>query len=407
MKIFKFFITKIFLRKVVITSSVLLLLFLANYLVFIAARSNLSVLQGYKEIKRINQKGNFIANLNPDSDMDMGAFKKNDTQNVYNYLNNNFKYALFTDGFIVSLPNDYDMEVSFGYVNEEYYKLNPFEISQGKNLYFDYHFDSDIEIPVLIGKGLSKTYPLGSTIRIDDPVLEKPITLKVQGILKPNVYHSNFHALSSKQYYNFSVILPVNEEFIKNSNISFQLNGLFDIILLQTSKDKIEDLGKVIQDNLGLKFNFYTQQENYDYFNKYYFNSLKIIAIATTVLFLIITFLSVWNSLVSIRLMIKDFTINLFVGLSYSKLRKIFYGYYGILFFINLIALFFITAYSRYGNWLRKDASFVTYGLFGLIGMDWFALLVVLLSDIIIGIIIVEIMLWRIKKVPISLGVLQ
>ncbi|MBZ4666728.1 hypothetical protein [Mahella sp.] len=225
--------------------------------------------------------------------------------------------------------------------------------------------------------------------------------------MKQNEYHSNFYALSSKQYYNFSVILPVNEEFINNSSIDLQLNGLFDIILLQTSKDKIEDLSKVIQDNLGLKFNFYTQQENYDYFNEYYFSSLKIIAIVTTILLLIVTCLSVWSSLVSIRLMIKDFTINLLVGLSYSKLRKIFYGYYGILFFINLIVLFFITAYSRYGNWLRKDASFVTYGLFGLVGMDWFALLVVLISDIIIGIIIVEIMLWRIKKVPISLGVLQ
>lgn len=407
LKIFKFFITKIFLRKAMITLSVLLLLFLGNYLVFIAARSNLSVLQGYKEMKRINQEGTFIANLDPDSDMNMGAFEKNDTENVYDYLNNNFKYALFTDGFIVSLPNDYDMEVSFGYLNEEYYKLNQFEISQGKNLDFNYHFDNDTEIPVLIGKGLSKTYPLGSTIRIDDPVLQKPITLKVQGILKQNVYHSNFYALSSKQYYNFSVILPVNEEFIKNSNIDLQLHGLLDIVFFQTSKDKIEDLSQVIQDNLGLKFNFYTQQENYDYFNEYYFSSLKSIAIVITILLLIVTCISVWSSLVSIRLIIKDFTINLFVGLSYSKLRKIFYGYYGILFFINLIVLFFITAYTRYGNWLRKDASFVTYGLFGLVGMDWFALLVVLLSDIIIGIIIVEIMLWRIKKVPISLGVLQ
>lgn len=387
--------------------SVLLLLFLSNYLVFVAARSTSSTLQGYNEMKHINQEANFIANLDPDSDMNMSAFDKSDTQNVYDYLNNNFSYAFFTDGFIVSLPNAYDMDVSFGYLNEEYYKLNQFEISQGENLDFDYHFDNDIEIPVLIGKGLSKTYPLGSTIKIEDPVLQKPITLKVQGILKKNVYHSNFYALSSKQYYNFSVILPVNEEFVNNSNISLQFHGLLDVILLQTSKDKIVDLGEVIQENLGLKFNFYTQKENFEYFNEYYFSSLKFIIILTTVLILILTCLSVWSSLVSIRLMIKEFTINLFVGLSYSKLRKIFYGYYGILFFINSIVLFFITACSRYGNWIRKDASFSTYGLFGLIGMDWLALLVVLFFDIIIGIVIVEIMLWRIKKVPISLGVLQ
>lgn len=393
-----------------IVFSVLLLLFLSNYLIFIAAQSTVSTFQGYNEMKHLNQAGNYIANLDPDSDMNMGKIDKNDTQNVYDYLkNNNIRYALFTDGFIVSLPNAYDMEVSFAYLNEEYYKLNKqFEISQGKDLYFDYCFDNnDIKIPVLIGKGLSKTYPLGSTIKVEDPALQKQITLKVQGILKPNVYHSNLYSLSSKQYYNFSVVIPVNEAFLNNSSVGLQLQGLFDIILLQTSKNKIEGLHKVIQDKLGLKFNFYTQEENFEYFNKYYFSSLKIITVITVILTLILTCITIWSSLASIRLMIKDFTINLFVGLSYLKLRKIFYDYYGVLFFINLIVLFIITAYSRYGTWIRKDASFSTFGLFGVIGMDWLALLAVLFFDIIIGIIIVEIMLWRIKKVPISLGVLQ
>jgi len=409
LKIFKFFITKIFLRKLLIVFSVFLLLFLSDYLVFIAARSTVSTFQGYEEMKHLNQTGNYIANLDPNSDMNMGNIDKSDTQNVYDYLNdNNLSYALFTDGFIVSLPNDYDMKVSFAYLNEEYYKLNrQFEIAQGKDLDFDYSFDDDIEIPVLIGKGLSETYPLGSMIKIEDPVLQKQIILKVQGILKPNIYHSNFYSLSSKQYYNFSVVIPVNEDFLNNSNVGLQLQGLFDIILLQTSKNEIEGLRKVMQDRLGLKFNFYTQEENFEYFNKYYFSSLKIIAILTTILTLIIIGLTIWNSLASIRVMIKDFTINLFVGLSYSRLRKIFYGYYGILFFANLIVLFIITAYSRYGTWIRKDASFSTFGLFGVIGMDWLALGAVLFFDIIIGMIIVEIMLWRIKKVPISLGVLQ
>lgn len=392
-----------------IVFSVFLLLFLSDYLVFIAARSTVSTFQGYEEMKHLNQTGNYIANLDPNSDMNMGNIDKSDTQNVYDCLNdNNLSYALFTDGFIVSLPNDYDMKVSFAYLNEEYYKLNrQFEIAQGKDLDFDYSFDDDIEIPVLIGKGLSETYPLGSMIKIEDPVLQKQIILKVQGILKPNIYHSNFYSLSSKQYYNFSVVIPVNEDFLNNSNVGLQLQGLFDIILLQTSKNEIEGLRKVMQDRLGLKFNFYTQEENFEYFNKYYFSSLKIIAILTTILTLIIIGLTIWNSLASIRVMIKDFTINLFVGLSYSRLRKIFYGYYGILFFANLIVLFIITAYSRYGTWIRKDASFSTFGLFGVIGMDWLALGAVLFFDIIIGMIIVEIMLWRIKKVPISLGVLQ
>lgn len=407
MKIFKFFITKIFLRKVIFSIGLILLFFMSNYTIFTAARSILSTFQGYQEIKIMDQEGTYIANLDPDSNIDMYAIVENGTQKVYDYLNNNFKYAFYTDGFIASLPNNDDMEISFSYMNEEYYKLNQFELSQGMDLNFDYQFNKDKEIPILVGKGLSKTYPVGSKIKIEVPVLEQSMTLKVQGVLKQNAYHSNFYALNSKNYYNFSVFLPVNQEFIKHANIDLQLNGLMDIVILQTTKEKVANLSEIMQDNLGLKFNFFSQKENYDYFNEYYLHSLKIISIITLILIVIVTCLSVWNALVSIRLMLKDFTINLLVGLSYSKLRKIFYSYFGILFFINLIVIFLITAYSRYGSWLRKDATFVTYGLFALIGMDWFALLVVFLSDIIIGMIIVEIMLRKIKNIPISLGVLQ
>lgn len=407
MKIFKFFITKIFLRKSILGISIILLLGMANYTTFIAVRSILSTFQGYQEIKCMDKEGNYMANLDPDSSIDIDVIGENGTQVVYDYLNNNFNYAFYTDGFMISLPNINDMEISLSYMNERYYGLNQFELSQGMDLDFDYQFDKNKEIPVLIGKGLSKTYPVGSTIKIQEPVLEQPITLKVQGVLKQNAYHSNFYALNSKNYYNFSVLLPVNEEFIKHANIDLQLNGLMDIVILQTTKEKITDLSDIIQDNLGLKFNFFSQKDNYDYFNEYYLHSLKIISITTLILIAIITCLSIWNALVSVRLMLKDFTINLLVGLSYSKLRKIFYSYFGILSFINLIVIFLITAYSRYGCWLRKDATFVTYGLFGLIGIDWFALLVVFLSDIIIGMIIVENMVRKIKKVPISLGVLQ
>ena len=410
MKIFRFFIKKIFLRRAIIAFFVLLLLFLSNYLVFIAARFIVSTLQGYDEIRNLNQADTYIANLDPDSDMNWGEIDRNDTQNVYDYLNSqNFSYALFTDGFIASLPNSYDMEVSFAYLNEEYYNLNKhFEISQGKDLDFDYCLDGDnIEIPVLIGRGLSETYPLGSTITVEEPALGEQITLKVQGILKTNTYHSNMYSLNSKRYYNFSVIIPVNEDFLNNSTLDFQLQALFDVILLQTSESEVENCQEVIQDNLGLKFNFYTQEENFEYFNEYYFSSLKIIAVSTVLLILVFTFIIIWSSLAGIRLMIKDFTINLMVGLSYARLRKIFYGYYGGLFLVNLIILFIVTAYSRYGNWIQKEASFSTFGLFGIVGMDWLALLAVLLFDIIIGVIVSEIMLWRIKKVPISLGVLQ
>ena len=405
MKIFKFFISKIFLRKVILGIGMIILLCMANYITFTAARSVFSTFQGYKETKNMNKEGTYIANLDPYSNIDMNVINEEGTQAVYDYLNNNFNYALYTDGFIVPVPNTDDMKISLGYINEEYYKLKHFDLAEGTNLVFDYKIDE--EIPVLVGKGLSKTYPVGSTIKIEKSAIGRPITLKVQGVLKQNSYNSIFYALNSKTYYNFSILFPVNKEFINNANLDFQLNGLMDVVILKTTKEKIADLGGVIKDNVGLKFNFFNQKENNEYFNEYFLNPLKIIAVSTIIFVIIITCLSIWNALVSIRLMLKDFTINLLVGLSYSKLRKIFYSYFGIISFINLTFIFIITAFNRYGCWLRKETTSVTYGLFGLIGMDWFALLVVLLLDIIIGVIIVENMLRKIRKVPISVGVLQ
>ena len=405
MKIFKYFISKIFLRKAVLGISMILLLCMANYITFTSSRSILSTYQGYQETKYINQEGNYIANLDPDSHMDMGLINENGTQAVYSYLNSYYNYAFYVDGFMVSVPNVDDMEVHLSYMNEEYCKLKQFELLQGVDLGFDYQLDD--EIPVLVGKGLSKTYPVGSTIRIEESAIGLPITLKVKGVLKQNAYHSNYYALNSKTYYNFSILFPVNKDFINHANIELQLNGLMDITILQTSEEGVADLSGVLKDNLGLDFNFFSQKENYDYFNEYYLHSLKIMATITFVLLAVITCISVWNALVSVRLMLKDFTINLLVGLSYSKLRKIFYIYFGMLSFINLAVVFIFTAFNRYGCWIRKDATFVTYGLFGLIGMDWLALLVVVLLDIIIGIMIVETMLRKIKRIPISLGVLQ
>ncbi len=405
MKIFKYFISKIILRKAVLGISMILLLCMANYITFTSSRSILSTYQGYQETKYINQEGNYIANLDPDSHMDMGLINENGTQAVYSYLNSYYNYAFYVDGFIVSVPNVDDMEVHLSYMNEEYYKLKQFELLQGVDLGFDYQLDD--EIPVLVGKGLSRTYPVGSTIKIEESAIGFPIKLKVKGVLKQNAYHSNYYALNSKTYYNFSILFPVNKDFINHANIDLQLNGLMDITILQTSEEGVADLSEVLKDNLGLDFNFFSQKENYDYFNEYYLHSLKIMATITFVLLAVITCISVWNALVSVRLMLKDFTINLLVGLSYSKLRKIFYIYFGMLSFINLAVVFIFTAFNRYGCWIRKDATFVTYGLFGLIGMDWLALLVVVLLDIIIGIMIVETMLRKIKRIPISLGVLQ
>lgn len=406
MRILHFFITRIFLKRWILVLGMILLLFLANYLSFSATRSIISTAQGYQEIETFNREGNYIANLNPESEADFDRIDIKETRKLYEYLNNNHTYALQADGFTTSLENEHDMEVSFNYINEEAYQLNQFKLAQGDQLNFDYQFKQD-DIPVLIGGGLASTYPVGSKIEITDPVTQQAVDLRVQGVLEKNTHRSNFYAPNSKNYYNFSVIVPVNEPFIQSAGLDLHLNGLMDIVLLDSTKEEATKLNEQIQNNLGLDFNFFSQQENFNYFEDYYVSSLKMISAITLVLLVIIVCLATWNTLISVRLMIKDFTVNLLVGLSYSKLRTIFYSYFAILFSINLVILFAITAFNRYGFWMRKDSIFATYGVFGLISMDWIAFLGVLLIDVIIGVMIVELALKKIKGIPISVGVLQ
>ncbi|MBB5147363.1 hypothetical protein HNQ35_002581 [Cerasibacillus quisquiliarum] len=406
MRILRFFIIRIFLKRWILVLGMLIILFLANYLSFTTARSIVSTFQGYQEMETLNQEGIYIANLDPDSQPDFDKIKIDDTQKVYEYLNNNYTYALQVDGFVTSLYNEYEMEVSFNYINEEAYKINQFGLSQGNHLNFNYKFNKE-EIPVLVGAGLATTYPVGSTIEITDPATQQLVNLKVEGVLKENTYRSNFYAPNSKNYFNFSIFLPVNKNFIQSASLDLHVNGLMDIALLNSTKEKAMNLNDHIQENLGLEFNFFNQQENFNYFEDYYFYSLTIICTITLILLIVIVCLAIWNTLVSIRLMIKDFTINLLVGLSYSKLRVIFYSYFGVLFSITLAILFAITAFDRYSFWLNKDSIFATYGIFGLISMDWIALLIVLFIDLIIGFAIVELTIRKIKSIPISMGVLQ
>ena len=140
MKIFRFIVSKIFLRKAILGIGMILLLCMANYITFTAARSILSTFQGYQETKYINQEGIYIANLDPNSKMEIGIINENGIQALYDYLNKNFNYAFYTDGFIASISNTDDMEISLGYMNEEYYKLNQFELSQGADVDFNSYF---------------------------------------------------------------------------------------------------------------------------------------------------------------------------------------------------------------------------------------------------------------------------
>ncbi len=381
-------------RSAVFNITFIFLLFILNYIIFMVSRFTLSSIQTRspfgnflecKKIKNFDKENTYIANLSSESIINMNSFTVNGIETVYNYLNNNFNYAFYTGGFIISLPNS-DIDISLNYINEKYYKLYELEIAKGKKLNFNTK-----ETTCVIGKGLSEKYPIGSIIKITDPVLKKTIALKVQGILKENFYYSNLYSPNLKQYHNFSIFIPVNKKFIKEANIDLKLNGLMDIILINTTKEKIFSLEKIIQDNLNLKFNFFSYNENYSEFKKYFFHILKIIISLIIFLFITIMLIIIFNT-ISIIETLKTYKISL------DKLKKIFYSYFYILSSVNLIIIFLTVFYNRYVYWLKKETHLITYGFLGLLKTDWYSLGIVLCINIIIGMLLVKGILLKIKK---------
>ncbi|GGG26424.1 hypothetical protein GCM10007425_21280 [Lysinibacillus alkalisoli] len=100
MRIFRFFITQVFLRKWLFVLGIMILLLLAHFLTFTTTRSIISTYQGYQQIEAINQEDIFMANLDPNSTTDFNQIELEDSREIYEYLDANYDYALHVEGFV-------------------------------------------------------------------------------------------------------------------------------------------------------------------------------------------------------------------------------------------------------------------------------------------------------------------
>lgn len=348
MKAFHFFLTRIFLRKPIFAIGTLTLLFLANYTVFSTARTVFSAREGYEQMARINAEGTFMASLDPDATVDVDSSSKESIQSVYDVLDDRYEYAFYTDGYITDLANSHGVEVPVGYMNQRYNELNGFSVAKGDGLTFDYSLDQGEAIPVLVGRGLADDYPLGSQFTMHDPALGRELTVRVVGIIAENSSHSIIYAPDLKQYHNFSVVIPVNRAFIEQADAPFKLNGLMDLILVDADRTGVSELGAYVDRTIGVKFNYYSRQDNIDFYNQYLVSSTSSLLVVSGALLVLIIVLSVWGSLASVRVMVRDFTINVLVGLSYAKVRRLLFSYYAGLSLLALLAVLAMAAYSRY-----------------------------------------------------------
>ncbi len=406
MKNYRFFVKNIFIRKPLPCIGMAVLLLLANVIMFVSTRSVGTTLQGYREFEWMYRNGVYVPNGDPESEIDNSLSAKHGARKVFTYLDHNCRYAFYTDGIMTKLPNREGMDVNFGYVNEEYSELHPFQVSQGGALDFTYSI-KEKEIPVYVGAGLGRDYPVGSSFSIEEPALGKRVTLKVTGILKKDTYHSDFYLLNSKTYMNYAVLVPVTKDFIHQAGEGMQENGLMSLVLLRSTKKQRANFQRIVKKNLGLKMNIFSHEENISNFNKYYVSAIKTIVVITALLFLLLLLLSVWNAYVSVRLMTREFTIHLVVGLTYRQLRRILFGWFTALSTFLLLAIAAGVAVSRHLAWMDRKSLYAVYGFFGLTGMDGVALLAVLGMDLFMGLFISWITVRKIRKIPISIGVLQ
>lgn len=86
--------------------------------------------------------------------------------------------------------------------------------------------------------------------------------------------------------------MPVNKEFIQNVQRGFGVNAIMNLVIFDSTREKLEEFNELIQKNLEARFKFSTQDENYEFFKDYYVASLEIIFSITFVILIVVVALS-------------------------------------------------------------------------------------------------------------------
>lgn len=360
----------------------LLLIFLffsINYLGFKGSRVFISSLEGKGQNEFLMEEDTYILNLDPSTDIKYERINEKNLNDIYDYLEIKYDYSIFIGGYIEKLDNSYGMDISISYMDENYFNMRDFKIKEG-----DFSFPRDYEsdkIPVLIGASLGEDYEVGQEIKIYNHILDRQANYVVGGILEDNESHSNIYAPDLKEYFNFSIIVPFYHGNLKESRIDFKLNGLMDLILLNSNEEKNMELGDLIREKIDLNFNFYRQGENdrdyNEYILPYYLINLIIILIFSILL-------------ISISYGLIKFSID---GgkMNFSDVGKKLYPSLIIVFLIKLLVFTIFVVFDRYESWTNKLTNSITMGFFGLIGMDYMGLLIIFILDLIIGLILIGI----------------
>ena len=112
LKLFRFFSTRIFLKKPILIAATVLLMILASYIPFMCVRSIVSLEQGIQEFSRFDREGTYVMDLDDASFDTFRQYTDESAQRVFDRLDEQYEYAVFVDGFLADLPNSNNRNVT-------------------------------------------------------------------------------------------------------------------------------------------------------------------------------------------------------------------------------------------------------------------------------------------------------
>lgn len=401
-----YLLKNVFLKRIIIVITTIAILFLTNILFFTISRSLVSTHENINKLSELTASDIVVSNFDPTNDFSQITNIPDDKKKDLNtLLDNNFEYGVQYTG--MPLENELfgiNINLLVNLYDENSYGFNNLKVGKGENF-----TPSDFNINnknVLVGANIGEKYPVGSELEIINPLTGEKETVRVKGVLKKNEFIPNYYVIDSKNYMNFTVIYPLeNGNPINLQNRYFDV-ALSNIMINGSDKQSIQSLEESIYDNLNLKINFFSQEENLDDFKNSYIKSAILLLVIAIILVVILVLLIYWNALTSIKIMLQDITINMLTGLNYLDFRTSLYLFQSICSFIVAILTYIYALSFRVATIEYQLPNFMTINTLGLLRMDWIGILTTIFLNILIMIIVVEIIMKKIKKIPISLGVL-
>lgn len=406
MKKYTYLLKHVFFRRFIIVGTSIILFFIFNMLLFTLSRSIISTKEGIQYFEGISNKDVMIANLDPETSYDdIDAIDEDAVEGVVDYMDENLNYGLQFQG----IPNGIELNgapLQYNLYDPLTYQYQSLPIENGRD-FKNSDFDNQTVQPVLVGWTLGQTYPVGSTFESLNPFTLEAENYQVVGTLEKNAFVPNYYLVDSKNYLNHTIIYPMPSKRLANLDKAFVIEGLLNLFIAQASSKDLSSFQALLLDQLGIKLNFYSQKENIDDFMNEYKSSINQMAIVLVVVLIAMMSLIVWHAYSSIKIMLKEITVHILVGLNYKDLSVSLYLFQAILFTTSTVGIFLFALAQRMQIASMAASDFITVNTLGLLPMDWYGLMLVLLTNIIISAVIVQIIMWRIKKIPFSIGVLS